>query len=255
MADLHALLTEDVASVAPILRELTGPVTVTQEKQQGKRGAVWIAEFSVNLVPVIARLTRQRSSSTSGAWGYLQSRGWKSPHPCETRVAFVPKHETLAGIVEDMVDGGASLHAIAIALGQSYATVRNALIFAQSGERPKTRSAGQRTGTRTGPPQYIALAPKVAHLRDVEYVPFCDIAVRLKISEQTARRAYDFAHRDEIREAVKEGRSVERGRYVRLPVELRQEIVERLNRGESAEFIAGAVGCSACTVRRIGREE
>lgn len=256
VADLHTLLGEDTATVAPIIRELTGPVTVTQDEQEkGKRGATWIAQFEVNLVPVLTRLTRQQDCPSSGAWGYLHSRGWKSLKQCETRVEFVPKHETLAGIVKDMVDGGASLHHIATALGQSYATVRNALIFAQSGERPKTTPPGRRTGTRTGPPQYITLAPKVAHLRDVDYVPFCTIAVRLKISEPTARRAYDYAHRDEIREAVKEGRSVGRGRFVRLPVELRQEIIERLNRGESAEFIAGAVGCSACTVRRIGREK
>lgn len=255
VAELHALLREDVAAVAPILRELTGPVTVTQEEQEGKWGAVWIARFAVNLVPAAARLTRRRNCPISGSWEFLNTRGWKSPLPCETRVDFVPKHEALADIVKDMVDGGASLHHIATALGQSYATVRSALVFARSGERPKAKPAGRRTGARTGPPRFVALAPKVARLRDVEHVPFSDIAARLKVSEQTARRAYDHAHRDEIRQAVEEGRSVGRGRFVRVPVDLRREIVERLNRGESAEFIAGAVGCSASTVRRIGREQ
>jgi hypothetical protein len=57
-----------------------------------------------------------------GLWEFLNTTGWKSPHPCETRVDFVPKHESLAKTVKEMVDGGASLHAIATALGERATT-------------------------------------------------------------------------------------------------------------------------------------
>lgn len=49
--ELPALLAEDVATVAPILREITGPVVITQGERTGKRGAVWIAKFRIDAVP------------------------------------------------------------------------------------------------------------------------------------------------------------------------------------------------------------
>jgi DNA invertase Pin-like site-specific DNA recombinase len=255
VADRYALLREDVAAVAPILRELTGPVTVTlDEEQEGQRGSAWIARFAVNLVPAAARLARRRNCPTTGSWEYLNTAGWKSPRPCLVQVDFVPKHESLAATVMDMVNSGASLPNIATALGESYYTVRCAWIFARSGERPKSKPAGQRTGGRSAPPKYIALAPEVVRLRDEEHAPFPHIATRLKISKPTARRAYDYAHRDRVQAAVKNGQPFTRGTFVRIDHATRCEIRERLGRGESAEFIASAVGCSAGTVRRIGRE-
>lgn len=132
--------------------------------------------------------------------------------------------------------------------------MRNALIFARSGERPKSKPAGRRTRTRTGPPQYIALAPEVDRLRDVEHVPFSDCAARMSICEAIVRRAYDYAHRDRVRAAVEGGQPYTRGRFVRIDHPVRCEIWERMTRGESAEFIAAAVGCSASTVQIIARE-
>lgn len=79
VTDLPALLDGDVPTVAPILRELTGPVTVTQEKQEGQRGATWIAKFEVNMVPVLARLTRQQGCPTSGSWAYRRSEANTDP--------------------------------------------------------------------------------------------------------------------------------------------------------------------------------
>ena len=255
VADLHALLEEDTATVAPILRELTGPVTVTQEKQEGKRGATWIAQFEVNLVPVLARLTRQQDCPSSGAWVFLNTAGWTSPRACKLTVDFIPKHESLVDEVNRLAAGGASLRSIATTLGEAYATVRNAHTYGRSGERPKTEPPGQRTGTRTGPPKYEALAPQVARLRDDEHVPFTKIAVRLKISEVTARAAYAHAHREDIGEAVRVGQPVQWGRHVRVEHAVRCDVRERLDRGESVAFIADATGCSASTVRRISREE
>ncbi len=169
-------------------------------------------------------------------------------------VDFVPKYLTLAVRVKDLVDGGASLTNIATALGETYDTVRSALIYARSGECPKTRPAGQRTGTRTGPPQYIALAGKVARLRE-EQVAFTHIAAQLDVCVPTVHRAYDHAHRDDVRTAVQNGQKVTRGKFVRIANGLRVDIRQRLDNGESPGFIANTLGCSVSAVRRIGREE
>lgn len=252
VADLHALLREDVAAVAPVIRELTGMVTVTlDENEEGQRGQAWIARFTVNLVPVAARLTRRRGCPTSGTWEFLSTRGWKSPHPCETRVDYVPKFESLADTVKDMADGGATVSSIAAALGETIATVRNALVYARSGERPKTKPHGWRTGTRTGPPKYVTLAPEVARLHDEQHVPFAQIAARLGVSEPTARAAYDHFHRDEIRAAVLAGRPVDRGQFVQVSEDIRREILKRLNEGDSVEFVAHSLGCPVGTVHSI----
>jgi hypothetical protein len=121
--------------------------------------------------------------------------------------------------------------------------------------KPKTRPAGERTGTKIGPPKYIALAPEIARLRDEEGVPFAHIAEERKMCEQTVRRAYDYAHREDVRKAVQNRQRFDRGRHVRVSHAIRCEIRDRLDLGESPKFIANAVGCSVSTVRRIAREE
>jgi site-specific DNA recombinase len=68
LADLRGLLNRDVAEAAAVLRELTGPVVVTQVKEEGQRGATWMAKFAVNLVPVLAKLTGKASCPTTGTW-------------------------------------------------------------------------------------------------------------------------------------------------------------------------------------------
>jgi len=165
----------------------------------------------------------------------------------------MPKYATLAAKVNELV-AGASLPNIATALGETYNSVRNALAYARRKEKPKTKPVGKCTGTRTGSPKYEALAPEVTRLRDMLF-PFTDIAKQLKISEPTARAAYDHAHREDIGKAVREGQPVQRGRHRRIGHDMLCDVRERLDRGESIQFIADATGCSATTVRRICRDE
>ena len=94
----------------------------------------------------------------------------------------------------------------------------------------------------------------MARLRDVESVPFNLIADQLKICKATARRAYDHAHRDKLRAAVQSGQPFTRGRFARIDHAARCEIRDRLARGESADYVASAVGYPASTVCRIGRD-
>ncbi|MDB5349272.1 MAG: recombinase family protein [Planctomycetota bacterium] len=68
VADLHNLLAQDVAVAAPLLRELTGPVVVDQVIERGQARPSWIARFSINLVPVVAKLTASRHCPTSPTW-------------------------------------------------------------------------------------------------------------------------------------------------------------------------------------------
>jgi site-specific DNA recombinase len=76
LKDLRGLWQQDVAAVAPLLRELTGPVTVRVEREEGKRRATWFAEFTINLVPVIAQLSAKRDCPTTRTWEYLETRSW-----------------------------------------------------------------------------------------------------------------------------------------------------------------------------------
>jgi site-specific DNA recombinase len=100
LAVLRDLLGDAVAVAAPILRELTGPVVVTQEATEGKRGASWTASFSIDAVPVLARLTQRRGCPTTGAWEYLSTAGWKSPLACRVATDFVPRYASLAADVK-----------------------------------------------------------------------------------------------------------------------------------------------------------
>lgn len=68
----------------------------------------------------------------------------------------------------------------------------------------------------------------------------------------TIRRAYDFAHRDEFREAVEQGRKPNRGRWCGIGHEKQEQVQQLLNEGKlGMEKIAKLVGCGVMTVRRI----
>ena len=117
----------------------------------------------------------------------------------------------------------------------------HALQYGRHGIRPKTKPPCKRTGTRTGPPKYKTMAVEVARLRDVLHYPFAEIALQCEISEPTVRRAYDFAHRDQVIQAAQSGKRPDRGYYIRAGIHQRQEIVRRLKCDEPEASIADAV--------------
>ena len=90
--DLRNLWREDVAAVAPLLRERTGPVTVSVEREEGKRRATWLAEFTINLVPLIAQLSAKRDCPTTPTWEYLEILSWTNQE-CEG-VWLDPQHNS-----------------------------------------------------------------------------------------------------------------------------------------------------------------
>jgi len=118
--ELPALLAGEVAVVAPLLREITGPVRIAQGERTGKCGSVWIAKFQIDGVPALARLARRIKHPTADTWDDLCSRGWKFAEPVEVRVSHVPAYERVAAAALALSDGGQSHQAIAIALGSPH---------------------------------------------------------------------------------------------------------------------------------------
>jgi site-specific DNA recombinase len=69
LRDLRGVLSRDVPEAAAILRELTGPIVVTQEaKVPGRRGTDWTARFTLNFVPVALVLAARKACPTSATW-------------------------------------------------------------------------------------------------------------------------------------------------------------------------------------------
>jgi DNA invertase Pin-like site-specific DNA recombinase len=250
LSDLRKLWQQDVAAIAPLLRELTGAVTVHVEREEGKRRATWFAEFTVNLVPVIAKLTATRNCPTTRTWEYLETRSWTIQETEGVWLGTVPTYERIATAAIEMVDRGVSVVTIATALNTSRETVREALVFTRTGKRPCMKPTGKKTRKRNGPPKYIAIREEVLS-RHVGKVSFHRIAVDLGVSECTVRRSWDSAHREEVQAAVAEGRTPNRGGYRHLAadkIKRMREMILMAN-GTSRE-IAMAVGVSTNTVQR-----
>jgi hypothetical protein len=201
LTDLRELLAEDVAQAAPILAELTGPITVKEGGERGTKGMPWVAEFTVNVVPVFAWLSASRDCPTTDAWAYLNNRGWTTAERVEIAINDVPKCVEIAEQVAKLTDLGVSPTAIAAAIGCNRETVVHSLVFLQTGKQPRRRRGRQQGGKRLGPPKYKELSPDVCRLRE-EGLTFPQIALRLQATYGVVLRAYDHAHRAEIRANV-----------------------------------------------------
>ncbi len=217
LSDLRGLLSADVEAVAPVLKELTGDIMVTQVREKGKHGATWIARFTINSVPVVAELTARRGCPTSGTWEFLNTRGWTIPIEAEVRLEEIPGYELLAPEMLAMYRKVRCVQTVASAYGISRMRTKEILDFARTGKRPKWK-AGKRTGTGIRV-DYRKIAPFVAKWRDEEHLTWRRIADRLveervtdrRLSEDTLRRAYDYFHQETVREAARHGRKTKRG--------------------------------------------
>jgi transposase len=251
LADARGLLNGEVAAAAEAIRELTGRITVRQEAGTGrKRGAKWIATFTPDFVGWLARWAKEKSCPDSVTLEYLCTRIWITPEPVEVVVGFVTRHEKIAAEAARLRTGGASVRAIAVALGESDVTVRQAQEFARTGEKQRAKPHGRRTGTQSGPPRYVATAGEVVRLRDEEHWSFKRIAAHLGMNQSTAVRAYDHARPEAARAAAAEGAPPRRGRYCHLPAATFEAIRSMLREGRPATEIAAEVGCGVNTVRR-----
>jgi hypothetical protein len=250
LADIRALLNQDIPIAAEAIRQLTGPIKIRQERVPGRnRGARWIATFSPDLIRLLRHVAKDDRDLAALGVGTDET-----PQTVEVGIEKVPQYEQLAPEFKRLRDGGASIQSIAAAHGMTWVDAKRIIDFADTGQRPKWK-AGKRTGTGSGKPgRYKEIASQVAALRDREKLSFPRIAAQLGISKETARRAYDHANVESVREAAEHGEAVRRGSYSHLGGE-KMELIRTLlrERRDSAE-IAAVVGCSTSTVCRMRRQ-
>jgi hypothetical protein len=255
LADLRGLLNQEIPAAAEAIRALTGPITIRQEKIPGKkRGAKWIATFSPDLLGWLHHGAKAKDYPDSITLEYLRTRNWITPDKVEVAVDHVPTYEAIAGEVSRLAAKGASVKMIAIALKVTWGTVQDALEFANTSRRPKTKPSGKRTRKRQGPPKYVAFTDEVVRLRDTEQLSFQRIAEKLNISPDTVTRAYDHGHPEAIRAAAEAGQTPKRGRYSHLGPGICERIRLGLNAGQAPGKIAANVGCAVQTVYRVRRQ-
>ena len=157
----------------------------------------------------------------------------------EVVIDKVPKYEQLAPKFKQMRDTGAGIEAIAHA-HSILAYAKDILLYADTGQRPKWR-ARPRTGKGPKPTRFKGISDEVARLRDKEKMPFTKIAAKLGVGLSTVRRAYDYAHRDDLLDAAQRGETPSRGTVLALGRSKCQKIRTLLGKGMKMDKIAAKV--------------
>ncbi len=249
VGQLRELLAQDVAAAAPLLRQLTGPIRIEQVSEKGKKKPTWIANFTVNLVPVLANLEAGKGHPTTSTWEFLNTCRWTMSIPMTVRAEELPPYERLSDAVSQMHKKGASVSLIAAKLKVTRKLVDSSLNLASTGKRPKWPKKSKKNGGKTPPTVYKTIAPKVVRLRDVEKRSFAKIAAAIGVSEATVKRAYDYGHPDVVELAIETGTQARRGQYNHLGEAKFRQIRKLLSSGKkTVKEIASKVGCSDATV-------
>jgi DNA invertase Pin-like site-specific DNA recombinase len=253
LADLRGLLGQEVPAAAEAIRALTGPIKIRQERVPGKKqGAKWIATFTPDLLGWLRQNAKGKDCPDSVTLEYLSARIWITPQTVEVAIDQTPKYEAISGKAAELAEKGASVNTIASFLGATWPTVAQALEFARTGRRPKTKPAGKRT--RKGQPRWKQIDPaEVVRLRHESQLSFVEIGRRLGVSAATVARIYDRGNPQAVREAAERGQTPKRGRRSRLGPEVLERIRIGLQGGQSPEKIAADVGCGVSTVYRARR--
>lgn len=257
LSDLRTLLRTDVAVAAPVLRELTGPVIVRQRQETGKQKSTWIAEFTANAAPVLLVLARAKNCPSTRTLEYLNSRSWTNPQQVLVRLEQVTQYERLGPKFAKLYQDGAKVQEIASAHGMPWKQAKEILDYGLTGERPQWPSHSRTENGSSGPPLHEQIRDDVVRLRNEEQrtwpkiVEWLDRERAIKTSEATVRQAYDKAHQEEMREALENGTSPDRGRWRHLPPKKVKLMRKLLNAGKlTPTEIARKVHVSINTVRR-----
>ncbi len=252
VGDLRDLLNGEIPKAAAVLRKITGPMKIRQEKHpNGKRGARWIAEFQPNLTDGLRHLALERGYPDSATLELLSSRIWIHRESVEVVVDQVPKYEQLAPKFKELHDNRASLSTIASVHKMCWAYAAEILKFALTGERPSWGPKGKKAEGSPKKRRYVEIADEVVRLHDVDLRSFEHIAKQLRVREKTVRRAWDFAHHAEIQAAAAHGTTPKRGGSRRLPIDKIRKLQQALSSGRrDFSDIALEVGVSQNTVRR-----
>lgn len=262
LADMGTALGGDVEKAAPILAALTGPVGVREGDGTGRKGTPWVASFAFRPAAALAKTAEANGRPSAAIWKLVAGDA-EAAVPVEVVIDKVPEYESLAPRFAELRAGGATVAAIAAAYGKPRKFVADSLKFAEIGVRPKggvSKPKGDDLPKKPIVTKYKEIAAAVARLRDEEELSWERILDRLRregveVSEVTARRAYDHAHRlsEGAEFAIPQGRRI-RGRSKRLGREV-HAVVERLLLGgdRSVDDIAHEAGCSPTTVHRTKR--
>ena len=249
LADLRELLNQEIPMAAEAIRTLTGPIMIRQEKIPGKRGARWIAKFTPDLTSLLRKLAQDKGYPDFPALAAIPA----DTPSVEVVIEKVPKYEQLASKFKQLRDNGASVESIAHAHGMCRPYALEILEFADTGKRPQWGSVKQRGKGQRKAAKYPEIGPEVVRMRDIELMPFAEIAAKLGVGKSTVTRAYDEARPEAVREAAENGQKPRRGRSTRLPLQVFQEIRRLLSEGKKPKDIAAQLNCGQSTVNRERR--
>ena len=185
LADLRSLLMEDMAVAAPILAELCGPILVHQGEGKTKNRTPWMAHFTVNAVPVLARLAAKRDCPSTGQWEYLSQRGWTIPQDVELRIEYRTVAERLAGKASELAANEFSKVTISRILKTDWSAANDAVELASGGSVPKNVPDPRKRKAARADAKYIRFAEQVVNLRENHNLKLADIAETLNIGVGT----------------------------------------------------------------------
>ena len=135
-----------------------------------RRKPTWIADFTVNFVPVVLRLAKKSHCPTTDTLEYLHTRGWTMPIPCSVTMAKPYAYRQLAPKAAELRNAGMSKERIASELGVTSDTVMRALYFAETGGTPggkrNHRKCRESAIRRKKEMQYKGIAAEVVRRRD-----------------------------------------------------------------------------------------
>lgn len=252
LSDLHAVLSQGVAIAAPVLAKLTGPISITQGEHQGRKGTPWIAKFQLNLAAGLAAMGCVSDSPYRQTWEYLHAHSVQAGDSIELIIEEIPNYELIAPQVKELHDQGVELTKIAEMFGITWVSAKAALVFAETGERPKASRQAQPEPKDPDKMKYKELAPRVARMHDEEKLDFIEITNRLnqegiQAEGRTIRKAYKHFHRDKIANG-----EIKLRKCPRLSDETKQEIKQLLLTGDlSVDQLANRFGCGRSTINRL----
>ncbi|MFZ1007372.1 MAG: recombinase family protein, partial [Candidatus Sulfotelmatobacter sp.] len=182
--DIRALLNQEVPAAADALRNLTGPISITQQPHPaGGRRAIWMATFTPKLAEMLTRIAKDKDCPDSMCLELLCQRIWTISEPVELLIDHVPQYERVAPQIAAMLAEGHTPIVIQRKLNIPGSVYHHAVEYWKSGQRPKlkpTKRPRQKQNIGKGRrSKYKDLAGKVAQLHDEQKLAFAEIARRL----------------------------------------------------------------------------
>jgi DNA invertase Pin-like site-specific DNA recombinase len=248
LGELRSVLNQEPAAVAPVLRSITGQITVEQRNYQGKKkGAEWIATFSPQLINFLAAVAKDRQHPDSLTLEYLKSRNWMPPIPAEVVLPVFAMDEDLRAKVLALREHQ-TIAMIAATLEIGVTRVRTLLGLPKSPSmcKPRKRDKSQES-RRAGVPKYQQIASEVQNLRSQGHTWESIVAI-IGVSMPTAMRAYDLATRDSSLNDIQEGRRPRRSVNSRLSVGQAEMLRTMVEACEPSHKIIEAVKCSDSSI-------